>query len=344
MIALLPLAAWADQITLKNGDRLSGSVLKSDNKTLSMKTELAGTVSVPWDAVVRIESTEPLNVGLPGGQMVSGIVRADNGRIEVQTADAGTVAASLPSVLFIRSKTEQAVYELEEERYRNPRLVDLWTGFADLGFSKVQGNAESSNLAVSANATRATSRDKIAVTFTSLNASASTLGEELVTANAMRGGVNYSLNVTEKLFAFGAVDLEFDEFQRLDLRFNPTGGLGYRLIGNERTLFDLLGGASLNREFFSNGLRRTSGEVLMGEEYVLKISEVTSLREKLVFFPNATDGGNYRINFDASAVTALSRWLAWQITVSDRYLSNPVSGRKKNDVLFTTGFRFTFAR
>jgi len=50
------------------------------------------------------------------------------------------------------------------------------------------------------------------------------------------------------------------------------------------------------------------------------------------------------VNFDVGTVTALTRWLSWQLTYSDRYLSNPVPGRKNNDVLFTTGFRITFAR
>ena len=44
------------------------------------------------------------------------------------------------------------------------------------------------------------------------------------------------------------------------------------------------------------------------------------------------------------AVTNLNRWLSWQVTASDRFLSNPVAGRRRNDVLFTTGLRLKFAR
>jgi hypothetical protein len=36
--------------------------------------------------------------------------------------------------------------------------------------------------------------------------------------------------------------------------------------------------------------------------------------------------------------------LAWQLTFSDRYQSNPVEGRKNNDILFTTGIRVNFSR
>jgi ATP synthase F1 beta subunit len=145
-------------------------------------------------------------------------------------------------------------------------------------------------------------------------------------------------------FAFGSVDLETDEFQNLDLRFVPAGGLGYHARKSERTILDFRLGAAANREFFSSGLNRTSAEVLLGEEFMHKFNARSSFLQRLVFFPNVSDGGNYRMNFDASLVTAVRRWFSFQFSASDRYLSNPLAGRKSNDVLFTTGLRLTFAK
>jgi hypothetical protein len=47
-LSLFSLPILADQVTLKNGDRLSGVIVKSDDdaKTLLIKTELAGDVSI----------------------------------------------------------------------------------------------------------------------------------------------------------------------------------------------------------------------------------------------------------------------------------------------------------
>jgi hypothetical protein len=50
------------------------------------------------------------------------------------------------------------------------------------------------------------------------------------------------------------------------------------------------------------------------------------------------------MNFDVGATMKLTNWLNWNVALSDRYLSNPVPGRKKNDFLYSTGFGFTFAR
>lgn len=329
---------------MKNGDRLSGSVLRVDGKNLLMKSELAGQVTIPWDAVVSVHSSTPLTVGLKDGQVVVGPVSTVEGKLVIDSGPAGRFTVPKDAVEFMRSKEEQAAYQVEIDRLKNPRLVDLWTGFLDLGLALARGNSLTSTYSVSANASRATSRDKMGVHFTSLYASNSTTGVSVATANALRGGVNYNLNLTSQSFTFGSVDLEFDEFQKLDLRFAPAGGFGYRLVKNERTTFDLQAGASLNREFFSTGLSRTSGEALVGEEFIHKLNSITSLRHKLVFYPNLTQTGEYRMNFDTSAVTNLRRWMAWQFTISDRFLSNPVTGRKRNDVMFTTGIRLTFAR
>jgi hypothetical protein len=51
------LSARADQVVLKNGDRLTGTIIKSDTKTLLIKTELAGDVNVQWDGIALMVSS-----------------------------------------------------------------------------------------------------------------------------------------------------------------------------------------------------------------------------------------------------------------------------------------------
>jgi hypothetical protein len=61
-------------------------------------------------------------------------------------------------------------------------------------------------------------------------------------------------------------------------------------------------------------------------------------------FDNLSNSGAYRLNFDLSSVTTLKKWLGWQLTASDRFLSNPLVGRQRNDLLLSTGFRVTFGK
>lgn len=337
-------ALFADQITLSNGDRLTGTILRSDAKELVLKTEFVGEVKIKWESITGLTAADPINVELKDGQTIVGSVTQEQDKFRVTTRETGPVTITKEAIVAIRNRDEQTLYETQIERLRNPSVLDLWAGHFDTGIALARGNANTTTFATSALANRVTTRDKIGVTFNQIFATNSTSGAKETTANAVRGGIQYDLNLTKKTYVFGFTTLEFDEFQKLDLRFVVGGGLGHRIIQNERTMFAVFGGGNLNKEFFSDGIRRTSGEALFGEELTHKLNSITAITHKFVIFPNLSDAGEYRMNFDLGAVTKLKNWLSWQITLSDRFLSNPVPGAKKNDVLATTGLRLTFAR
>ena len=75
-----------------------------------------------------------------------------------------------------------------------------------------------------------------------------------------------------------------------------------------------------------------------------KFSPTTNMNQSFRMFPNLSNSGEYRVNFDIGAVTALKKWLGWHVTASDRYLSNPIFGRQRNDLLLSTGLRISFAK
>ena len=96
---------------LKNGDRLTGTIEKSDDKTLIIKTEFAGEVTVEWPAVQEITSTQALSVSLSDGKTVVGTVTTSDGNLSVATANAGTVTEPKASVTKLFGEAEQAAYE-----------------------------------------------------------------------------------------------------------------------------------------------------------------------------------------------------------------------------------------
>ena len=304
LVLLAATCAWADQITLSNGDRLTGSIVRSDTKELVLKTEFAGTVTIAWSAITAITADTPVFVSLSGGQTVSGPVQAANGQVQVRTESAGVVTAQQSAVEGIRSAGEQAAFVAQLDRLRNPRLVDLWTGTLDLGLAATQGNAETQTFSLASRAERATNRDKIVVFYTSIFASNSTTGVKETTANSKRGGLTYDVNLNRRLFAWGSAELESDQFQELDLRFVPAGGAGYHAINSDITKLDFRFGASGNREFFATGLSRNSAEVIVGEDLSHKFAANTTLTQRLRFFPNVSNTGQFRFNFDTTLATA----------------------------------------
>ena len=128
------------------------------------------------------------------------------------------------------------------------------------------------------------------------------------------------------------------------MRFVAGGGLGVTVLNTERNRLDLLGGASYNREQFNTGLVRNSAEAYWGDDWIWKLSGGSAMKQSFRMFNNLSSPGDYRVNFDIGLAMKLSNWLAWQITLSDRYLTNPLAGKKTNDVLASTGLRITFVK
>src|SRR5690242_16997252 len=91
-------AALADQVTLTNGDRITGEIVKADDKELTLKTEFAGELKIQWKAVNTITSTAPLYILLTSGDTLAGPVSTENGQFRVTTVNTGTVTTSKDKV------------------------------------------------------------------------------------------------------------------------------------------------------------------------------------------------------------------------------------------------------
>jgi hypothetical protein len=243
-------------------------------------------------------------------------------------------------VQALRSNAEQAAYD----RLQSPGLTELWAGSANLGLAGTAGNARTKTVAFAGNAARATTTDKASVYLNAVSASALVSGATTSTARAVRGGWAYQRDIKPRIFANVYNDYEYDRFQSLDLRFVFGGGAGYHAIVSERTTLDLLAGLNYNRERFSTPLTRNSAEFSWGDEFNHRLNSIVTLVQSYRMFNSLTDTPDFRVNFDFGANARLADWLTWNVTVSDRYLHNPVAGRLRNDVLYSTGLGLTFGR
>jgi putative salt-induced outer membrane protein len=326
--------AIADQISLKNGDRVTGKIVKSDGSKMLVKTELLGDVTVDLPAVTNITSDQPLYLTLADGRTVSGLLNVTGNDVELRTTNANPISIERSAIHFIRSEAEENAYQ----KSLYPGLLEGWTGGADASLALTSGNSETTNFALGSALSRTTLRDKISVYAASIYSRDSTTEPSRTTANTIRGGVRYDRDITKKLFVYGFTDLEHNGLQDLTLRLVLGGGLGYHAIRRERTQLDLLGGLDWNKEYFrGDNNDRSSMEAQLGETFSHQFNSRLSFKEQLFVFPNLTNGGEFRVNFDSSLITAITKRIGWQLTLSDRYLSDPPNSFKKNDLLLTTG-------
>jgi hypothetical protein len=336
-VFLSPLLA--DQIAFKNGDRITGSVVKKDGKNLTIKTDQFGVVTTSWDLVESIRTDKPVNVVLQDGRKAQGTLAPTDGGVEVATPTE-RLSVKPAEIAVIRDADEQKAYE----RLESPGWGELWAGTVSVGFTGTSGNARTLTFTTAVNAARVVKTGRTSIYFNTIKASALVNGKNADTAQAIRGGIGYDRNVRPRLFATSFNDWEYDKFQNLDLRFVAGGGLGFHAAKRERSQLDLLGGVDYNHSSFSTPLTTNSAELFWGDEYSLKLGPAASLVQSYRMFNDLTNSGSYRVNFDVSASTKLSKWLNWNVSASDRYLNHPAPNRKTNDILYTTGLGITFAK
>jgi len=336
--ALLP-AAWADHVVLKNGDRVTGNIVKKDDKNLTIKTDQFGVIAIPWDQIESVVADKAINIVLQDGRQFQGTLSLTGGKVEVITSQT-SISFAPEDIAALRNDEEEKAYQ----RLLHPGWGELWTGTGTIGLAGTAGNAKTLTFTTGVNASRTTKTDKTSISFSFIKASARIDNESRGTAEAVRGGISYNRNADSRLFFSVFNDYEYDRFQNLDLRFVLGGGLGFHALKNDKSSLDMLAGLAYNRSSFSTPLVRNSAEFYWGDEYSLKLGSATSLVQSYRMFNDLTELGAYRVNFDIGLSTKLLAWLSWNVSLSNRYLSDPAPGRKTNDFLYTTGLGITFAR
>ena len=340
-LAFASLAALADQVRFKNGDQLTGEILKSDAKNLLISTKVAGQVTVSWPEIQELHSDLPLHIVLADGKELVGRMATRDGTVEIFVGQGITVEASKESVMALRNNAEQAAYEKSQHR----SLLESWNGGVDAGFELSRGNSKTRNLRFAFAAARKVSREEMRVYAESLYSIDDIPGANPhVSANENRGGARLDHDfASSRFFMFGNTDFMADALQDLNLRSVVGGGLGCHFIERDNATLNLLGGANFTRENYAE-IQRNLAAGQVGEELILKLGKSTSLLQSVAFFPALTENerGNYRTSFGLGTVTKISKWLGWQNNLSDIYVTNPPAGKKQNELVFTSGLHLAF--
>src|SRR5262249_38298677 len=163
IVGLVSSQLFADQVVLKNGDKLTGAIVDSDGKTLTLKSDsvgqvqdskFVGEVKIQWDSIQSITSSQPLAVTSKDGKVLTGNVTTKDSTFDVQTPTSGEVGVAKDVVAAVRSKEQQSIYEEETYRKEHPRLRDFWGGAINTGLAIARGNTETLSYNLSAKAVR----------------------------------------------------------------------------------------------------------------------------------------------------------------------------------------------
>lgn len=216
-----------------------------------------------------------------------------------------------------------------------------WRHAIGLGLSYASGNSESSTLTLNADGARQTGHDKWSYYGKALRAKS----EDETTGDQIGIGTRYERDLNARVFGFGQGDYLRDRPANLSRRTSVGAGLGYHVFKAEKTTWDVFSGLGYTHDRYvtptdvGGATRGTWGyaELLLGEESNHQVSDTSTFRQRLVIYPNLSESGEFRAQFDAGLAVAINDTMSLTATLTYRYNSDPGLDIENGDLLFVTG-------
>jgi putative salt-induced outer membrane protein YdiY len=321
IVTAIPFVAQAAVVVLKNGDRMTGRIVKMENKRLEIDLPSSGIIKIKWEDILSITTERPMSVMLYG---------------EVDLPD-GT-GERRPDRIILYALGEEGAVRLENVRAINFAEND-YRGSLSIGGNRTSGNSETQALNISGNLMYRIAEHRFLMDGKYNRAQAS--GQN--TANNAAANIKYDYFVTRRLYLSGFNLAETDQFQNLSLRDTAGLLLGYDLL--DRTHHNLTvgaGPAGVYQDFTTDPSTFTpSMSWFLRYTFMFRGDDVILFHNQQGFH-DLGHGSATRVNADQGIRVKL--FGNWRINVEYdlRFNSVPDAGRKTTDTAIILGFSYDF--
>lgn len=211
-----------DQLTLKNGDKISGTFKSLKNSKVSFESPQLGKLSVKLGDIQEITTSGPVTILTKAGETVT---RPIAGIQDLTGAKAISVGKKPPVV---------------------------WSGSVALGGSYQSGNTEKRIVTAQADFERRTENTRLSGNGSVLYEEEKSSGEWNLTDRVYRGRLQHDYFLDKKSYLFVFVAGERDALADLDLRLAIGSGYGYQWYETDEFKFSTELGVSYLREDLHN--------------------------------------------------------------------------------------------
>lgn len=311
MIAAPCWAAKTDQVTLTNGDRITGEVKAIEQGRLVFSTDDVGTVRVEWDKVVQLVSRRTYEVELADGTRHFGVLLA-------------TPAAPSPVLLVGEEGGRTTSLKLTDVVGLTPLDSGDWRdrldGYLSVGFSYTKAN-EIAQLSIDAGVTRRAREQQLELTLQSI-ANDSAVAERSA-SNSLTGV--YQRLLDAHWFYAGIGQLAQDDEFGLDLRVLGGAAYGRFLVRNNEQELALAAGVAAAREYLRDDTVEDGVEGLLLAKYALFHYDEpeTSLTASVFVLPSLTNWGRVRTDSSVRLRHEIAHDLFTELSVAHGYDSSP---------------------
>jgi putative salt-induced outer membrane protein YdiY len=337
-------AADADIVVLKNGDRLTGTLLTISGSTLNLQTEGLGTLTIAISRVAYVWMAQIVTMVVRGqpplrGELTLGAAgtwELTDGRGETHTIDAASVNVILPAARY------EAIVDHQAHAWQD------WTGTITAGYSLQRGNQQTNTFSGSVDARRERPPAPIFEAHWRTNVRLTTLLSNAIEDDTSIGSNTLSSSVRQdRLFApgnfvFGIIQFDHVGTEGLSGRQTYGGGTGYDLTRTRRGTLSLFAGLTAVREMFVTGGDQQTAQIIVGEKLRYQLTPRVRIDHTANAYPNLTVTGQYHFDTNTTIDIKLTNRFSFNTGLIDLYLTNPAPGSRRNNFALTSGIAATF--
>ncbi|OEU65179.1 MAG: hypothetical protein BBJ57_09660 [Desulfobacterales bacterium PC51MH44] len=223
----------ADEVRLKNGDKLTGQIVRMIENKLVFKTPYAGEITITWQEVAGVRSDGSVKVLLNDETALEGTTEAiEDGKMKLNTDKLEAPASfSLADVKAINPEPVKAVKI-------NTR--------ANISVTNERGNTNSDNYYFDGEFVARTEKNRYKIGGELTNEKA----DGITTSQNWLAYGNYSHFLNEKWYLYADTLFEHDEFKDLNLRTTLGVGAGYQIFETPLLNLSISAGLSMVDENF----------------------------------------------------------------------------------------------
>lgn len=326
-----PAGLHADEVYLKNGDRLTGKIVSVTDGKMVIETALSGSVTIDLANIRTFSSAVPVEIHLKDGTVLRQTVQAAEPN-EVTLAATPTAPAEKLPLSAVAAINPPAVPKVK------------WTGSVSGAVGITTGNTQASTISGSASLNRRTERDRTTAEgdIAKSRQTDPDSGESKTTEDWWRVRGQYDYFFTKKFFGFGNARYETDSIANLERRVVPGGGVGYQWIENPTTAFSTnLGFAWLFEKYENQGTRDTPS-LQAGYNLSRQLLPNTKLLHDLMYFPSLERFSDFFLTSTLEVRTNLTKAMFANFKVILNYDATPAPGRDNTDVKYLLGIGMNF--
>jgi hypothetical protein len=323
LVLLLPVAVFADDVvTLKNGDKITGTVVDMNGGKLKIKTAYAGEVQIDWGQIQTLTTAGAVKLKLTDGELIEG---------KVSTTETGT--------LKVEGETLKSPVELDPTKVAKINETPTqWHGSIDLGYFQTGGNTRKISGIAAINLLRETDHDKFQIRADFR------YGRErgVTTDRKAYGLLKYAYKFTERFYGYISEEVFHDFAKDLRVGTVTSVGVGYDFIKAEHT--DLSAEAGI--AYMTNDFRRSPDEGHVGARIFVHFRQDLFLglvfTNDLTLYPNFERGRDWQGRDEAAISAGLGKGWTMRVGAIWDYDHEPPAHAFRHDVLYfaTLGYKF----